>query len=66
MFGYNSGMTKTEAIKLLGGTPRTAAEAIGCTRSAIYMWPEVLEQKHIDRVNGAVTRIKAGIKKGKK
>lgn len=43
-------MLKTEAIKLLGGTPKSAAEHIGCTPSAVHMWPDELTPIINDRV----------------
>jgi hypothetical protein len=53
-------MEKTDAINLLGGTPKKAALAMGYkTVQAIYMWPETLPQSIADQVNGALVRIKA-------
>jgi len=54
-------MTKDEAIKILGGTPGKAAQALGYTSvQAIYMWPDPLPQSTADRVRGAALRIKSG------
>lgn len=53
-------MTKNEAIKLLGGTPRKAQLAMGYTSiQAIYQWPDILNPGRVDRVNGALSRIKS-------
>lgn len=52
-------MDKQTAIKLLGGTPKLAAQAMGYKAvQAIYMWPDQLPQSVADRVNGAVQRMK--------
>jgi len=60
-------MQKTDAINLLGGTPKKAAEAMGYkTVQAIYMWPEVLPQSIADQVNGASMRIKTARKAKRK
>ena len=51
-------MTKDEAIKILGGTPGKAAQALGYTSvQAIYMWPDPLPQSTADRVRGAAQRL---------
>lgn len=53
-------MDKQEAINLLGGTPKKAAEAMGYKSiQAIYLWPDVLGQSMIDKINGAASRLKA-------
>lgn len=53
-------MDKQKAIEMLGGTAIKAAQAMGYkSRHAIYMWPEILPQSVTDRVNGALTRIRA-------
>lgn len=49
-------MTKSEAIRLLGGTRRTAAAAIGITESAVRQWPELLPVTISDRVQAAIAR----------
>jgi hypothetical protein len=52
-------MDKQDAINLLGGTPKKAAEAMGYkTPHAIYAWPDVLGQAMIDKVRGASLRLK--------
>lgn len=51
-------MDKKTAIKLLGGTPKKAAQAMGYKSiQAVYVWPEVLPQGTADRVAGAVARL---------
>jgi len=53
-------MKKTQAIKLLGGTPKIAAQAMGYVSAhAIYMWPINLPQATADRVRGVVARTDA-------
>lgn len=49
-------MKKSEAIKLLGGTPTTAAAAVGITVSAVSQWPDELPQRIVDRVLAALAR----------
>lgn len=49
-------MTKTEAIRLLGGTAAKLAEAVGVSPSAVSQWPEELPQRLIDRVQAALWR----------
>jgi hypothetical protein len=49
-------MNKKIAIKLLGGTAKHAADAIGVTLSAIYRWPPVLTRTLRDRVDAALGR----------
>lgn len=49
-------MTKTEAIQLLGGTVKAAADACEISSSAISQWPEELTKDHIDRVQAALYR----------
>ena len=57
-------MDKQDAINLLGGTPKKAAEAMGYkTPHAIYAWPDVLGQAMIDKVRGASLRLKIKPKK---
>ena len=50
-------MKKTQAIELLGGTIRAAAEAMGITYQAVDKWPDVLPLRIADRVLGAHTRL---------
>ena len=51
-------MKKTQAIELLGGTPKKAAQAMGYRAvQTIYLWPETLPQATADRVAGVVARI---------
>jgi hypothetical protein len=57
-------MTKTEAIELLGGTPKLAAKALGYTViQTIYTWPDELPTSLEDRVRGALIRLKIKPKK---
>lgn len=49
-------MDKTEAIRLLGGTTTTVAEAIGITPQAVSDWPETLPPRIADRVLAALYR----------
>lgn len=52
-------MTKTEAIQLLGGTVKAAADACEISSSAVSQWPEDLTKDHIDRVQAALYRRQA-------
>ena len=49
-------MRKDEAIKLLGGSPSTAARAIGVTPQAVNDWPDPLPPRIADRVQAALWR----------
>lgn len=49
-------MTKSEAIRLLGGTPTAAARAIGITVSGVCLWPDELPERISDRVQAALWR----------
>lgn len=49
-------MQKSEAIRLLGGSPSSAAAAIGITASAVSQWPEKLPPTIADRVVAAIAR----------
>jgi len=49
-------MLKTDAIRLLGGTPAKTAAAIGITPSAVSQWPETLPATIADRVVAALAR----------
>ena len=56
---YTIDMNKQDAINLLGGSPKKAAQAMGYVSvHAIYMWPDVLSVAVSDRVLGAVARKK--------
>jgi len=52
----NIDMNKSDAIKLLGGTPTACAEAIGITVQAVSDWPDVLSARISDRVYAALAR----------
>lgn len=52
-----SNITKTEAIAMLGGSTKSAAQAIGCTVQAVHKWPDVLSARIADRVIAAQTRL---------
>ena len=55
---YNPSMTKNEAINILGGTPVSAAKALGYSSvQAVYMWPDPLPLSTADRVRGAAQRL---------
>lgn len=49
-------MLKSDALKLLGGTPTTAAAEIGVSPSAVSQWPDVLPRRIEDRVLAALAR----------
>lgn len=49
-------MDKTEAIRLLGGTRRKAADAIGISVQAVRQWPDPLPAAIADRVQAAIAR----------
>lgn len=53
---FNTGMRKTKAIELLGGTVSAAAEAIGITYQAVEKWPDDLPDRIADRVVAAIAR----------
>lgn len=57
-------MTKTEAIRLLGGTPTAAAREIGITVGAVCLWPEELPERISDRVQAALWRREQSEKTG--
>lgn len=50
-------MKKSEALELLGGTPASAARAIGITPSAVSQWPDELPAAIADRVQAALWRM---------
>ncbi len=51
-------MNKQEAIDLLGGSPKKAAEAMGYTSvHAVYMWPEQLSSAVANQVRGVLSQI---------
>lgn len=54
-------MDKTEAIRLLGGTRKSAALAIGVEVQAISAWPDPLPPRIADRVQAALWRASRGI-----
>lgn len=56
-------MNKQEAIKLLGGSITSAAEAIGISYQAVSKWPEVLPPRIEDRVIAAISRFPKNSKK---
>jgi len=49
-------MNKSDAIQLLGGTPASAAKAIGITLQALGQWPDKLSPRLKDRVQAALWR----------
>jgi hypothetical protein len=49
-------MEKAKAIELLGGTPKSAADAVGVTASAVSQWPDVLPARISDRVLAVLAR----------
>ncbi|WP_407059243.1 hypothetical protein ACJBUE_20240 (plasmid) [Ralstonia syzygii subsp. celebesensis] len=49
-------MTKKEAI-LIFGSGAALGRALGVTRSAIWQWPDQLDQKQADMVVGAAIRL---------
>lgn len=59
-------MDKQEAIRLLGGTPTKAAEAIGVTVGAVSLWPDPLPRRIADRVQAALWRREQAEKKAAK
>lgn len=52
-------LTKHKAIELLGGTAKSAAQAIGCTVQAVNKWPDQLSPRIADRVIAAQLRMKS-------
>ena len=50
-------MKRKEALILLGGSVRAAANATGLTTQAIYKWPKVLSDAQEGRVMLALSRI---------
>lgn len=57
-------MKKQQAIDLLGGSPKKAAEAMGYTSvHAVYMWPETLAKSVADRVLGVLATIEKTTRK---
>jgi len=49
-------MLKIKAIELLGGTPKSTADAIGVSPSAVSQWPDMLPDRIADRVLAALAR----------
>lgn len=56
----NACMLKTEAIRLLGGSPTSAARLIGISASAVSLWPDELPPRIADRVQAALWRKQQG------
>lgn len=56
---FNSGMDKSEAIRLLGGSISAAARAVGITTQAVSQWPDPLPPAIADRVQAALWRASA-------
>lgn len=50
------GMTKDQAIALLGGSTRSAAQKMGVSYQAICRWPSPLPRRIEERVLGVVAR----------
>lgn len=53
---YDHDMRKYIAIKILGGSITKLAESIGCTSSAVSLWPDFLSPACSDRVHAAYAR----------
>lgn len=49
-------MLKSDAIRLLGGSPTSAARLIGISASAVSLWPDDLPPRIADRVQAALWR----------
>lgn len=49
-------MNKESAIRLLGGTQASVAEAIGISHAAVSQWPDPLPKRIEDRVLAALAR----------
>lgn len=49
-------MLKSEAIALLGGSVKRAAQAMDLVPQTIYIWPDELTQLQVDRVQAALWR----------
>ena len=58
-------MQKEIAIQLLGGSIKSASEAIGITYWAVYKWPDTLPKRISDRVEAALSRMKDAPKRKK-
>ncbi len=52
-------MTKQDAIDLFDGNASALARALNMTSAGIAAWPDDLDQKRIDKIIGAVTRLNA-------
>jgi len=50
-------MEKQTAINLLGGSIRSASEAVGVTYKAVHKWPDPLTPRIADRVAAALVRL---------
>lgn len=49
-------MQKAEALQLLGGSVKAAAEAVGISTAAVSQWPDTLPPTIRDRVQAALYR----------
>lgn len=49
-------MNKETAVRLLGGSQKAVADAIGISQAAVAQWPDVLPQRIVDRVQAAIAR----------
>lgn len=49
-------MTKQDAISIFG-SGAALARALGITRGAVSLWPDVLDQRRADEVRGAAARL---------
>jgi hypothetical protein len=57
-------MKKSDAIDMLGGTPKLVAQAMGYkTSHAVYAWADPLPESIADKVRGASIRLKLKQKK---
>lgn len=50
-------LTKQQAIDIFGSSGAELARVLGCTRSAISLWPDELSQKQTDTIIGAAIRL---------
>lgn len=49
-------MLKSQAFKLLGGSVKSVADAVGVSPSAVSQWPDELPYRISDRVLAALAR----------
>ena len=55
---FNAIMKKSYAIYLIAeGHQSNAAKELGITRQTLANWPDILDQKKIDLVNGVLLRL---------